>query len=164
VVYPFMKRITYWPQIVLGLAFSWGALMGWAAVLGELAAAPILLYAGAIAWTIGYDTIYAHQDREDDALIGMKSTALRFGSSTKTWLSLFYGFAWSAMVLAGLLSGAGLAFLIGMGIAGAQLGWQVATLDIDNADNCLRRFRSNRDFGLLIFVAVVIDMALVSGA
>lgn len=163
-LYPFMKRISHWPQAVLGLAFNWGALMGWAAVLGELAAAPILLYAGAIGWTIGYDTIYAHQDREDDALIGMKSTALRFGSSTKTWLSLFYGFAWSAMVLAGLLSGAGLAFLIGMGIAGAQLGWQVATLDIDNADNCLRRFRSNRDFGLLIFVAVVIDMALVSGA
>jgi 4-hydroxybenzoate polyprenyltransferase len=163
-LYPFMKRISHWPQAVLGLAFNWGALMGWAAVLGRLDSAPFLLYAGAIAWTIGYDTIYAHQDREDDALIGMKSTALRFGRSTKTWLSLFYGFAWSAMLLAGLLSHAGLVFLIGMGIAGAQLGWQVSTLDIDDSDNCLRRFRSNRDFGLLIFVAVVIDMALASGA
>ena len=158
--YPFMKRISHWPQAVLGLAFNWGALMGWAAVLGHLDPAPLVLYAGAIAWTIGYDTIYAHQDREDDALIGMKSTALRFGSATQTWLSLFYAFAWSAMMMAGLLSGAGLVFLTVMGIAGAQLGWQIMTLDIDDAENCLARFRSNRDFGLLIFVAVVIDMAV----
>ena len=163
-LYPFMKRIMHWPQAVLGLAFNWGALMGWAAVLGRLDATPLVLYAGAIAWTIGYDTIYAHQDREDDAVIGMKSTALRFGRTTKTWLSLFYAFAWSAMVMAGLHCGAGLVFLIGMGAAGAQLSWQVATLDIDDADNCLKRFRSNRDFGLLIFVAVVADMALASGA
>lgn len=162
-LYPFMKRISHWPQAVLGLAFNWGALMGWAAVLGSLDAAPVLLYAGAIAWTIGYDTIYAHQDREDDALIGMKSTALRFGRATKTWLSAFYGFAWSAMLVAGWLSGAGAVFVLGMGLAGAQLAWQVATLDIDDADNCLARFRSNRDFGLLIFVAVMADMALASG-
>ncbi len=136
--------------------------MGWAAVLGELAVAPIILYVGAVAWTIGYDTIYAHQDREDDALIGMKSTALRFGRSTQTWLSAFYGLAWSAMLLAGLAAGAGLVFLAGMGLAGAQLAWQVATLDIDDADNCLPRFRSNRDVGLLIFVAIALDMALAS--
>jgi len=163
-LYPFMKRISHWPQAVLGLAFNWGALMGWAAVLGGLDAAPLVLYAGAIAWTIGYDTIYAHQDREDDELIGMKSTALRFGSATKTWLSGFYALAWSAMVVAGLLSGAGGVFIAGMGLAGAQLAWQVATLDIDDPDNCLSRFRSNRDFGLLIFVAVIVDMALASGA
>ncbi len=97
-LYPFVKRISYWPQAVLGLAFNWGALVGWAAVLGSLGAAPALLYAGAVAWTIGYDTIYAHQDREDDELIGMKSTALRFGASTKAWLTIFYGVAWLAMV------------------------------------------------------------------
>jgi 4-hydroxybenzoate polyprenyltransferase len=161
-LYPFMKRFSHWPQAVLGLAFNWGALVGWAAVLGRLDAAPLVLYAGAIAWTIGYDTIYAHQDREDDALIGMKSTALRFGRATKTWLSLFYAFAWSAMLAAGLLAGAGTVFVAGLGLAGAQLAWQVMTLDIEDADNCLARFRSNRDFGLLIFIAIVIDMALAS--
>jgi 4-hydroxybenzoate polyprenyltransferase len=163
-LYPFMKRISHWPQAVLGLAFNWGALMGWAAVLGHLDPAPIVLYAGAIAWTIGYDTIYAHQDREDDALIGMKSTALRFGHATTTWLSLFYALAWSAILVAGLNAGAGGVFVAGMGLAGAQLAWQVMTLDIDDAENCLARFRSNRDFGLLIFVSVVLDMALASAA
>ena len=93
VVYPFMKRITYWPQIVLGLAFSWGALMGWATAFGRLDAPALVLYAGAISWVIGYDTIYAHQDREDDALIGIKSTALLFGPRTKPMLALFYGLA-----------------------------------------------------------------------
>ena len=161
-LYPFMKRISHWPQAVLGLAFNWGALMGWAAVTGDLDVAPVILYVGAVAWTIGYDTIYAHQDREDDALIGMKSTALRFGGATQTWLSGFYGMAWSAMLIAGLASGAGPAFVAGLGLAGAQLAWQVATLDIDDADNCLVRFRSNRDFGLLIFFAIAIDMALAS--
>src|SRR6202034_3694255 len=92
-IYPFMKRITYWPQIVLGLAFSWGALMGWAAAFGSLSLAPVLLYAGSISWVICYDTIYAHQDREDDALIGIKSTALLFGERTKPMLALFYALA-----------------------------------------------------------------------
>jgi 4-hydroxybenzoate polyprenyltransferase len=161
-LYPFMKRISHWPQAVLGLAFNWGALMGWAAVLGRLDVAPVILYVGAVAWTVGYDTIYAHQDREDDALIGMKSTALRFGRATQTWLSGFYGLAWSAMLLSGLASGAGPVFVAGLGLAGAQLGWQVATLDIDDAENCLVRFRSNRDVGLLIFVAIAVDMALAS--
>jgi 4-hydroxybenzoate polyprenyltransferase len=163
-LYPFVKRISHWPQAVLGLAFNWGALVGWAAVLGGLTVAPVILYVGAVAWTIGYDTIYAHQDREDDALIGMKSTALRFGRSTQTWLSAFYGLAWSAIVLSGLAAGAGPVFVAGMGLAGAQLAWQVATLDINDAENCLRRFRSNRGFGLLIFVAITLDMALASWA
>jgi 4-hydroxybenzoate polyprenyltransferase len=161
-LYPFVKRVSHWPQAVLGLAFNWGALMGWAAVLGGLSLAPLILYAGAVAWTVGYDTIYAHQDREDDELAGMKSTALRFGRTTKLWLSLFYAFAWSAMVIAGLLAGAGLVFFVGMGIAGAQLAWQVATLDIDDADNCLARFRSNRDFGLIVLAALALDMAVAS--
>ncbi|HUU65742.1 MAG TPA: 4-hydroxybenzoate octaprenyltransferase [Methyloceanibacter sp.] len=161
-LYPFVKRISDWPQAVLGLAFNWGALIGWAAVLGSLSLAPVLLYAGAVAWTIGYDTIYAHQDREDDELIGMKSTALKFGHATKAWLTAFYGVAWLAMLGAGLIAGAGIVFAIGMGVAAAQLGWQAATLDIDNADNCLARFRSNRDFGVIVFVAAAADMTLAS--
>jgi 4-hydroxybenzoate polyprenyltransferase len=159
-LYPFIKRVSHWPQAVLGLAFNWGALLGWAAVLGRLDAPALILYVGAIAWTVGYDTIYAHQDREDDALIGMKSTALRFGRTTKTWLSFFYGFAWSAMFIAGLGADAGFIFVVGMGLAGAQLAWQVATLDIDDADNCLARFSSNRDFGLIAFAAIALDMGV----
>lgn len=161
-LYPFVKRISNWPQAVLGLAFNWGALVGWTAVLGRLDLAPLLLYAGAVAWTVGYDTIYAHQDREDDDLIGMKSTALKFGTATKPWLSLFYGLAWLAMLGAGLLAGSGIVFLIGIALAGAQLAWQVMTLDIDDAGNCLTRFRSNREFGVIIFVAAALDMALAS--
>src|SRR5215208_7015772 len=107
VIYPFMKRITYWPQIVLGLAFSWGALMGWPAVFGRLDTTAYLLYAGAIAWVIGYDTIYAHQDREDDALIGIKSTALLFGPRTKPFLSAFYALAIVLLGAAGWSAGAG---------------------------------------------------------
>ena len=121
-IYPFMKRITYWPQIVLGLAFSWGALMGWAAAFGRLDAPAVLLYAGSIAWVIGYDTIYAHQDREDDALIGIKSTALLFGDRTKPMLSLFYALAVVLIGIAGFLAGAGPVFAIGLLAFAAHLG------------------------------------------
>jgi 4-hydroxybenzoate polyprenyltransferase len=161
-LYPFMKRISHWPQAVLGLAFNWGALMGWAAVTGGLDWAPVVLYVGSVAWTIGYDTIYAHQDREDDALIGMKSTALRFGASTKSWLTAFYAVTAAAMGLAGALAGAGPVFFAGLAFACGQLIWQVATLDIDDASNCLARFKSNRDFGLIVFFAILLDMTLAS--
>src|SRR5581483_5439121 len=113
-VYPFMKRITYWPQIVLGLAFSWGALMGWAAAFGNLALPAVLLYAGSISWVIGYDTIYAHQDREDDALIGSKSTALLFGPRTKLMLALFYSAAVMLIGVAGWMAGAGVVFAVAL--------------------------------------------------
>jgi len=159
-LYPFVKRISNWPQAVLGLAFNWGALMGWSAVLGRLDLAPLVLYAGAVCWTIGYDTIYAHQDRGDDGLLGVKSTALRFGSATKPWLTILYSLAWLAITASGIMAGAGLAFLLGMAGAAVQLGWQVASLDIDDAENCLRRFRSNRDFGLIVLGAILIDMGL----
>ena len=159
-LYPFVKRFSHWPQAVLGLAFNWGALLGWPAVLGRLDWPAIVLYAGAVAWTIGYDTIYAHQDREDDDLIGLKSTALRFGRATKPWLYSLYTFAWLAITAAGLMANAGTAFLIGMMAAAAQLAWQVATLDIDDAENCLARFRSNRDFAGLVFGAILLDMSL----
>lgn len=154
-IYPFMKRITYWPQFVLGLAFNWGALMGWAAVKGELSLAPVLLYLGAIAWTVGYDTIYAHQDREDDALIGVKSTALRFGASTKKWLWGFYGIMVAALLASGALAGLGFFFYPVVALAAALLVWQIVTLDIDDPARCLRLFRSNRDFGLIVFAAIV---------
>jgi 4-hydroxybenzoate polyprenyltransferase len=159
-LYPFVKRFSNWPQAVLGLAFNWGALMGWSAVLGRLDWPAVLLYAGAVAWTIGYDTIYAHQDREDDDLIGLKSTALRFGRATRSWIAALYAAAWLAITAAGLMAHAGTAFLLGMLVAAVQLAWQVKTLDIDDAENCLRRFRSNRDFGLMVFAAILIDMAL----
>jgi 4-hydroxybenzoate polyprenyltransferase len=159
-LYPFVKRFSHWPQAVLGLAFNWGALMGWAAVLGRLDWPAVVLYAGAVAWTIGYDTIYAHQDREDDDLIGLKSTALKFGRATKPWLALLYAVAWLGITAAGLMAHAGTAFLLGMMLAAAQLAWQVTTLDIDDAENCLERFRSNRDFGALVLAAILLDMAL----
>ena len=158
--YPFMKRFTDWPQAVLGLAFSWGALMGWAAVLGELSLAPLLLYAGAVAWTIGYDTIYAHQDKEDDALLGLKSTALMFGESTKPWLVLFYGVALAGIAGAGITAGAGFVFCLGLVAGAAHLAWQIATLDVKDERNCLIRFRANRDFGAIVFAALFADMAL----
>jgi 4-hydroxybenzoate polyprenyltransferase len=158
--YPFMKRITYWPQIVLGLAFSWGALMGWAAAFGSLAAPPLLLYAGSIAWVIGYDTIYAHQDREDDALIGIKSTALLFGERTKPMLALSYGLAVILLGAAGFTAGAGLVFALGLAAFAAHLAWQIVRLDIAAPDNCLAVFKSDRDAGLILFVGLLLDAAL----
>src|SRR5690242_16115471 len=158
-VYPFMKRITYWPQIVLGLAFSWGALMGWAAAFGNLAAPAFLLYAGAISWVIGYDTIYAHQDREDDALIGVKSTALLFRERTKPMLAVFYTFAVILIGLAGYLAGGGIVFWLGLAAFAAHLGWQIARLDIGDPDNCLAVFKSDRDAGLILFAGMVLDAA-----
>jgi len=159
-LYPFVKRFSHWPQVVLGLAFNWGALLGWPAVLGRLDWPAVVLYAGAVAWTIGYDTIYAHQDREEDDLIGLKSTALKFGRATKAWLALLYAIAWLAIVAAGIMAHAGTAFLLVMMAAAAQLAWQIATLDIDDPENCLERFRSNRDFGAIVLAAILIDMAL----
>ncbi len=159
-VYPFMKRITFWPQIVLGLAFSWGALMGWAAAFGRLDLPALLLYAGSISWVIGYDTIYAHQDREDDALIGIKSTALLFGPRTKPMLALFYGVAVILLGAAGYSAGAGLVFALGLLAFAAHLGWQIARLNIANPDNCLAVFKSDRDAGLILFVGLLLDAAL----
>jgi 4-hydroxybenzoate polyprenyltransferase len=156
-VYPFMKRITYWPQIVLGLAFSWGALMGWAAAFGRLDAPAFLLYAGSISWVIGYDTIYAHQDREDDALIGIKSTALLFGERTRPMLTLFYGLAVILIALAGFFAGAGAVFAIGLVAFAAHLTWQVVRLDIADPDRCLALFKSDRDAGLILFAGLLLD-------
>ncbi len=159
-IYPFMKRITYWPQIVLGLAFSWGALMGWPATFARLDLPALLLYAGAISWVIGYDTIYAHQDREDDALIGIKSTALLFRERTKPMLALFYALAVALIALAGWSAGAGLLFALGLLAFAAHLVWQIARLDVDDPIDCLVVFKSNRDAGLILFAGLVLDAAL----
>jgi 4-hydroxybenzoate polyprenyltransferase len=159
-VYPFMKRITYWPQVVLGLAFSWGALMGWAAAFGRLDLPAFLLYAGSIAWVIGYDTIYAHQDRDDDALIGIKSTALLFGKRTKPMLGVFYTVAVMLLGAAGFSAGTGPIFGLGLLAFAAHLAWQIVGLDIADPDRCLALFKSNRDAGLILFAGLLLDAAL----
>jgi 4-hydroxybenzoate polyprenyltransferase len=156
-VYPFMKRITYWPQIVLGLAFSWGALMGWPAVFGRLDWEPLVLYAGAISWVIGYDTIYAHQDREDDALVGLKSTALLFGERTRPIVAAFYGAAVVLIAIAGFGAGGGPIFAAGLLAFAAHLARQIFLLDIDDPDLCLAVFKSNRDAGLILFAGLILD-------
>jgi 4-hydroxybenzoate polyprenyltransferase len=158
--YPFAKRLTFWPQLVLGLTFKWGALVGWAAVTGSLSAAALLLYVGSVLWTIGYDTIYAHQDAEDDPTVGVKSTALRFGERTHLWIGGFYASAAVLWALAGISVGARLLFFVGLALACGQLTWQVTTLNPRDPRNCLARFRSNRLVGWALFLGLVTDMAL----
>jgi 4-hydroxybenzoate polyprenyltransferase len=159
-IYPFMKRVTYWPQVVLGLAFSWGALMGFAALLGRIDAAALALYAGSIAWVIGYDTIYAHQDAEDDALIGIKSTALLFGARTRPALAIFYGLAVALIGVALHLADARWPAWIGLVAFAAHLAWQVVRIDIGDSRLCLRIFKSNRDAGLLLFAGLLASALL----
>src|SRR5664279_1979101 len=159
-VYPFMKRITWWPQIVLGLAFSWGALMGFAVTLGRIDTAALALYAGSISWVIGYDTIYAHQDAEDDALIGIKSTARLFGARTHQALMVFYSLAVVLIGAALWLAGAGLAAWIGLAAFAAHLVWQIGRLEIGDPALCLRIFKSNRDAGLLLFAGLLADAVM----
>jgi 4-hydroxybenzoate polyprenyltransferase len=161
-IYPFMKRFTYWPQLVLGLVFKWGALVGWAAVTGTLSAAAVALYAGSVLWTIGYDTIYAHQDKDDDAAVGLKSTALKFGAATPVWLTAFYAGAVILWAVAAAMAGGRLVYFLALAFAAVQLSWQVATLDMDDPANCLARFRSNQLVGWALFLGAVVDMGLVA--
>lgn len=156
-VYPFMKRITWWPQVILGLAFSWGALMGFAVILGQIGAPALFLYAGSIAWVIGYDTIYAHQDTEDDALIGVKSTARLFGAHTHRALMAFYSLAVVLIGVAISICDAGLAAWAGLIGFAAHLCWQIARLKISDPALCLRIFKANRDAGLLLFAGLLVD-------
>ncbi|MDB5626602.1 MAG: 4-hydroxybenzoate polyprenyltransferase [Tardiphaga sp.] len=161
--YPFMKRITYWPQIVLGLAFSWGALMGFAVLLGRVDLIALVLYAGSISWVIGYDTIYAHQDTEDDALIGIKSTALLFGAKTRPMLMLFYGLAVALIGVALAMAHIGWIGWVGLAAFAAHLIWQIARLEISDSPLCLRLFKSNRDAGLLLFAGLLADAVARAG-
>jgi 4-hydroxybenzoate polyprenyltransferase len=156
-VYPFMKRITWWPQVVLGLAFSWGALMGFAVILERIDLTALALYAGSISWVIGYDTIYAHQDAEDDALIGIKSTARLFGAATHKALAVFYSLAVVLIGTALLLAGAWLPAWIGLAAFALHLAVQIRRLDIRDPALCLRIFKSNRNAGLILFAGLLID-------
>jgi 4-hydroxybenzoate polyprenyltransferase len=163
-IYPFMKRITWWPQIVLGLAFSWGALMGFAVTFARLDATAFLLYAGSISWVIGYDTIYAHQDAEDDALIGIKSTARLFAERTHLALVVFYALAVVLIGMALWRAGVRTPAWIGLASFAGQLAWQISRLRIDDPALCLRLFRSNRDAGLLLFAGLLLDALLRTNA
>ncbi|MGA8551986.1 MAG: UbiA family prenyltransferase, partial [Stellaceae bacterium] len=153
--YPLMKRVTYWPQLFLGLNFNWAALVGWTAVTGAFGWPALLLYLGGVFWTIGYDTIYAHQDKEDDALIGVKSSALALGARTRPWLFIFYAAAVLLWGLAGLAAGLGGGFWVGLAAAAVKLAWQAARVDIDRPADCLAKFRSNRAVGWLLLAGIV---------
>jgi 4-hydroxybenzoate polyprenyltransferase len=154
--YPFMKRITYWPQAWLGLTFNWGALMGYAAIAGQLTPQAYALYAAGIFWTLGYDTVYAHQDKEDDALIGVKSTALLFGAKTKPVLAFFYTVALACLGYAAYAAAIGPLFWTALPIIAWHLLMQVSRLDIDKPEVCLQIFRANRNTGLIIAIAFVL--------
>ena len=156
-IYPFMKRVTYWPQLFLGLAFNWGALVGWSAVFGGLAAAPLLLYAGGICWTLAYDTIYAHQDTEDDALIGVRSTALKFGDNSPFWLAGFFAAALVLIAAAVFMAGGGAFAWAGLIAAASHALWQLQRLDIHDPARCLALFRSNRGFGLILLAGLFLE-------
>ncbi len=153
--YPFMKRITYWPQAFLGLTFNYGALMGYAAATGRIDAAPLALYGAGIAWTLVYDTIYAHQDKEDDALIGVRSTALKFGAKTKPWLALFALIMLVLLAIAIWLGGLGNLAWIAVAGAALLLAWQIVFVDIDNPADCLKKFRANRWLGWVVFLGIL---------
>jgi 4-hydroxybenzoate polyprenyltransferase len=162
-VYPFAKRFTWWPQVFLGLAFNWGALLGWTAIAGSLQWPAVVLYFAGISWTLFYDTIYAHQDKEDDALIGVKSTARLFAENSKIWLRGFMATTVLLFALAVILAAAESANVLALTVAlagvwamGWHLAWQLRQLDIDNPENCLKLFRSNRDAGLLVGIFVLI--------
>lgn len=159
-IYPFMKRFTYWPQLVLGLTFNWGALVGWSAVLGSLDLAPLALYAGSVLWTIGYDTIYAHQDAEDDLMVGLKSTALRFGEASPRWVGGFYLGTVVLWAAASAMAGAGGWTYAALALVAAHFAWQAGTLDISDTAGCLARFRSNRTVGAIFFAGLLADVML----
>jgi 4-hydroxybenzoate polyprenyltransferase len=160
-IYPFMKRFTYWPQFVLGLAFNWGALVGWSAVTGSLSWPPILLYAAGIFWTLAYDTIYAHQDKDDDILIGVKSTALLFGAKTLPWLGGFFAASLALIAASSILAGGHLLALMAVACAAMHAAWQLARFDHTNSALCLQLFKSNRIYGLIILFWLVLDSILI---
>lgn len=156
--YPFMKRFTYWPQFFLGLTFNWGALMGYAAVHENISQAALWLYAAGVFWTLGYDTIYAHQDREDDALIGIKSSALALGRHTKLALVVFYAASLACLAATGLLGGMTTLYWPALGVVAYHMAWQIYQLNIDDPETCLRSFRLNRDTGLIIGASILLGV------
>ncbi|HEX2526123.1 MAG TPA: 4-hydroxybenzoate octaprenyltransferase [Geminicoccus sp.] len=161
VIYPFMKRITWWPQAFLGLTFNWGVLVGGVAVEAPLPAI-LLVYAGSIAWTIGYDTIYAHQDKADDALIGVRSTARLFGNATHAWLFVLYAITICGWAAGGWLAGKGLLFLAVLLFIAIYLIREARTVPIDDPTACLNAFRRHRFVGLALFAALAADSWVLS--
>ena len=155
VLYPFMKRFTYWPQLFLGFTFNWGALLGWAAVTENISAPAVGLYLAGVFWTLGYDTIYAHQDKKDDILVGVKSTALKFGKSTSKWLIGFYTSSLFLFLLAGILANLNWPFYLSLIIGSLHMVWQINSVNITDPKNCLSRFKSNRNFGLIVLVGII---------
>lgn len=159
-IYPFTKRFTYYPQVILGLAFNWGALIGWTAIHGSLSTAPVLLYVSGIFWTLAYDTIYAHQDKEDDILIGVKSTALKFGNTTPLFLIIFFATSLALILASCIIVQASWPAYVGIVIAALHAAWQVARFDGDESKLCLKLFKSNRTFGLIILLGLLTDIFL----
>eukprot|EP00884_Botryococcus_braunii_P016201 jgi/Botrbrau1/3264/Bobra.174_1s0035.1 len=155
-LYPLAKRVTNWPQAVLGLTFNWGALLGWSAVQGSCDWSVVLpLYIGGVFWTLVYDTIYAHQDKVDDRSVGIKSTALHFGDQTKLWLAGFAGAHMACLAASGSAADLGWPFLVGLGLGGLQLAWQIRTVDLDSPRDCMAKFVSNKWYGALLFAGIV---------
>ena len=156
--YPLAKRITWWPQLMMGVTFGFGAPLGYAAAAGRIDAPWVALYGATILWDLGFDTVYAHQDREDDALAGVKSTARLFGQHTRPFLASCYAGALGLLVLTGWLGGLGVAFYPALVLPAALLAWQVAALDIDDPARCLRLFRLNREVGLAVALALLLGV------
>ncbi len=155
-IYPTMKRLTSWPQVVLGLAFNWGALVGYASLTGTLSWATVALYAGGVAWTMVYDTIYAMQDERDDAVIGVRSTARRFANAPRRWLSLFAGLAVVLWAAAGGLAPLGVLYFAGLALVAADFAWQIATLKPGDQADCLKKFKGNALVGWLLLAAIIL--------
>jgi len=162
-IYPLMKRITFWPQAVLGLAFAWGALMGWAAEFGSLDLPPILLYGGTVAWTIAYDTIYALQDLRDDSIIGVRSTARLFGGRTKLAVGSFQALAVLLVVLSLVLAGGNVIGYLGCVGFAAHLAWQTGSIDIADPRKALMLFRANWTAGLILLAGLVGNALVANG-
>ena len=160
IVYPWMKRITYWPQVFLGVAFNWGIWVAWGTQDQNLSFGVFCLFLGSLLWTVGYDTIYAHQDREDDLLVGMKSSAIKFREKTKLALWILYGGAVFFWLVAGNLAGFQKWFYGGLIAIAIHFSWQITTLNVNDASNCAGRFRSNAQIGLILFIAIVLGRIL----
>ncbi len=154
-LYPLAKRVTWWPQLVLGFTFNWGALMGWAAIKGDVALPAFVLYIGGVFWTLGYDTIYAHQDKQDDRLVGIKSLALYLGERSHAFIVIFYAIFLFCVFFAAVSTHIAPAFYYILAGAFVHVTWQLVTWKMDDPMNCLVRFRSNRDLGLIVFLALV---------
>ncbi|XP_018051380.1 PREDICTED: 4-hydroxybenzoate polyprenyltransferase, mitochondrial [Atta colombica] len=157
IMYPLMKRITYWPQLILGMTFNWGALLGWSAIHGScnwLICLP--LYVAGICWTILYDTIYAHQDRIDDIRIGVKSTAIKFGENTKFYLSGFGIVMIASLITSGILTTQTWPYYTALGLIAAHINNQIYTLNINNPTDCMKKFVSNQNLGMILFIGIVL--------